>query len=138
MFHFLPIVSKVTDKKHKLGREKLTELGQKMELDKAELRTLFPVVQRLTWTKWTNIHLFYILWKRHHPIVRIFANVARPSKKHRERLWEGRLLIAFFVCSWSVLGSHSALEDGVAASETPMDDLLAHPWKISFAGYWIV
>ncbi|CAD7923439.1 unnamed protein product [Amoebophrya sp. A120] len=128
----------VRDKKAKLERSKKPELGQKMQLDKEELRDLFPIVQRLQWTRWTPQGLYVILFLQRNHFVRIFENYARPSKAHRENLWETRLVIAAFIFSWAVFGSHATLNEDVAASEEPLVDLLGLPFDMGFQGYFIV
>ncbi|CAD7935103.1 unnamed protein product [Amoebophrya sp. A25] len=128
----------VKDKKEKLDRSQQPALGKKMELDKAELRDLFPIVQRLQWTKWNPIKLYGILFMQRNHFVRIFENYARPSKAHRENLWETRITIAAFVISWSVFGSHAQIEDRVSAVDLSHTRLLAMPFDLSFEGYYFL
>lgn len=62
---------------------KTGQLGERSELDKEELRNVFPVVQRLLWTKWSNFQVFVHAFMRAGPTTKIFLNLAKPTKKQR-------------------------------------------------------
>jgi len=48
-----------------------------------ELRVIFPVIQRLQWTKWANWELVVHIFVRHLPTYRIYINIGKPTKFQR-------------------------------------------------------
>jgi hypothetical protein len=58
-------------------------LGHRSELRKPELRAIFPIIQRLLWTKWAAWQIFFNALERASPTWFIYLNIARPSKVHR-------------------------------------------------------
>jgi hypothetical protein len=63
------------------------ELGHKAELDKKDLRDVFPIIQLLMWTKWPTKEIFLRTFVRAHPLFSIFTNKARPTKTHRSLMF---------------------------------------------------
>jgi hypothetical protein len=63
------------------------ELGHKAQLDKADLREVFPIIQLLEWTKWPTKEIFLRCFIRAHPLFGIFLNEARPTKTHRSLMF---------------------------------------------------
>jgi len=59
------------------------ELGDQAELSKEELRNIFPVCQRLQWTKNPSWLIVLHCVLRELPIMRAYFNVVRPPKMHR-------------------------------------------------------
>ena len=73
----------VQDKKERVRRYAKNALGNRSELDKEELRRIFPTVQRLFWTKWGSRELFENCFTRFFPLSRLFQNRACPTKLNR-------------------------------------------------------
>jgi hypothetical protein len=58
-------------------------LGHRAELRKEEFRGLFPVIQRLLWTKWSAGEIFLHALRKELPSQNVYLNIAKPSKYHR-------------------------------------------------------
>eukprot|EP00746_Dinoflagellata_sp_MGD_P072751 gnl/MRDRNA2_/MRDRNA2_29512_c0_seq1.p1 gnl/MRDRNA2_/MRDRNA2_29512_c0~~gnl/MRDRNA2_/MRDRNA2_29512_c0_seq1.p1 ORF type:complete len:2188 (+),score=385.03 gnl/MRDRNA2_/MRDRNA2_29512_c0_seq1:314-6565(+) len=76
----------VSEKKGNLKKQSM-ELGHKAQLDKADLREVFPIIQLLEWTKWPSKEIFLRCFIRAHPFLSIFMNEARPTKTHRSLMF---------------------------------------------------
>jgi hypothetical protein len=78
------------DKQFENAHEKLDNvdrrnkiLGERAECAKEDLRTTFPIIQRLQWTKWPAWELFVHTMARDMPTWHMFMNLGRPSKYQR-------------------------------------------------------
>jgi hypothetical protein len=72
----------VHEKLDNIDRKKAV-LGNREELEHEDLRQIFPIIQRLLWTKWTTKELFLHCMMRAMPNVSLFFNRARPTKFQR-------------------------------------------------------
>lgn len=64
-------------------RKQNMELGHRAQLDKEDLREVFPIIQVLEWTKWPTWEILLRCFIRAHPLFSVFTNEARPTKTHR-------------------------------------------------------
>lgn len=102
-------VDNVTLKIDNIARSK-GELGVEAELKREELRQVFPVIQRLLWTKNADWELCIQCIIREMPIMVAFENVARPSKTHRTIMHIFRVLVTLMAAC------------GIVASEAPVNE----------------
>jgi len=86
----------VNEKLDLMDRKK-APLGVRAELEKEELRNVFPIIQRLLWTKWSTFEIFVHAYMRAGPTTSIYLNVSKPTKFQR-------CLLYFLFVSISLLG----------------------------------
>lgn len=115
-----------------MQRRKHMPLGHRCELRRQEMRSIFPVVQRLIWTKWVLWQIYANSLERAMPTWYIFLNTARPSKANR--------CLLYFVCfavmllaSTMVLATEAPVNEELEAGTVPIWDLfleiLTIPWE---------
>jgi len=90
-------------------------LGQRAELRKEELRAIFPVVQRLRWTKWPTSKIFTFAFLRGQPTYQIYINAARPTKAQRCLLHFFTLSTMLLVCLFLLLSEAPDSEEVTAS-----------------------
>jgi len=66
-----------------LQQRQIRNLGHRAELRKEDLRVVFPVIQRLQWTKWDAMEIFVYSLMHSMPSQTVYLNYARPTKRHR-------------------------------------------------------
>merc|ERR1719311_834444 len=98
------------------------ELGERAELDNEELRSVFPVIQRLNWTKWDGMEIWMHSFEMRMPLTFIFLNLARPSKAQRCLLYLSRIMAIFLICT-VMMYIRGPVSEGVDAGRTPLADL---------------
>merc|ERR1719482_614525 len=105
-------------------------LGHKSELERGELRNLFPIIQRLLWTKWALWQIFVNALERAMPTWYIFVNNARPSKKNRCLLYCLMVTVIMLFSCISLAGPAPVDEEYEAGSKplwTLFGELLSMP-----------
>eukprot|EP00930_Biecheleria_cincta_P043965 TRINITY_DN30166_c0_g2_i1.p1 TRINITY_DN30166_c0_g2~~TRINITY_DN30166_c0_g2_i1.p1 ORF type:complete len:4212 (-),score=769.14 TRINITY_DN30166_c0_g2_i1:57-12692(-) len=86
------------------------ELGDVAELRKEELRNIFPVCQRLQWTKNPSWLIVLHCVMRELPIMRAYFNVVRPPKTHR-------VVMHIFRVVLTMLGATACLSEPATVNE---------------------
>lgn len=107
-------------------------LGHRSELRKEELRNLFPVVQRLQWTKWSGGQIFYHALRRSAPSQRMFLNVY-PSPKRCRCLMDIFTVSVVLLCSMIALVEQAPVDEEVHAVDrapwTLLSEVFSPPWE---------
>lgn len=108
-------------------------LGFRAELAKDELRTIFPIIQRLHWTKWTGLEIFWHSFQRARPTQCIYANVGKPTKKHRAYI-HGLFISAVLLASNLMAIYEAPVREDVTASMrstlTILVELVTMPFQL--------
>lgn len=124
-------LDKVTLRIANLERRKL-QLGDRAELRKEEFRAVFPVVQRLQWSKWSPAEIFLHAMFRAMPSRFIYLNVAAPSKMHRFLLEALQMSAALMACCIMLLGD-AGVEEAREAMDKPvwylLSEIFSLPWQ---------
>jgi hypothetical protein len=119
--------------KDDLLRRRTMALGHRCELKKPELRTIFPVVQRLIWTKWALWQIFLIALERASPTWWIYMNIARPAKTHRcvmHLLFDSTMLMASTFSLFVESPDGENIEATEVAVWTLFSNLLSTSWNV--------
>ncbi|CAE7672781.1 unnamed protein product [Symbiodinium pilosum] len=129
-------VDNVTLKIDNMARQR-GQLGVVAELRKEELRQVFPIIQRLQWTKWSSMGIFCHCVIREYPLQNALANVARPTKFHRT-------LLHIFSVIASLLGAciivtfPAPVDEEVEATNTATWDLFMQALTMPITGNTIL
>eukprot|EP00931_Biecheleriopsis_adriatica_P049453 TRINITY_DN28608_c0_g2_i1.p1 TRINITY_DN28608_c0_g2~~TRINITY_DN28608_c0_g2_i1.p1 ORF type:complete len:4151 (-),score=822.11 TRINITY_DN28608_c0_g2_i1:49-11319(-) len=109
------------------------ELGDRAELRKEELRQIFPIIQRLQWTKWSSLEIWLHCIIREMPVQAAFFSHPRPSKTHRT-------ILHIFSVIVTLLGSaicvafEAPVDENVEATSRATWDLLAEALTMPVTG----
>jgi len=125
-------VDNVTLKIDNMSRQR-GQLGVVAELRKEELRQIFPIVQRLQWTKWSGFQIFCQCVIREYPLQTALANVSRPTKFHRTLLHIFRV-IASLVGACIMVVFPAPVDEEVEATNTATWDLLVQALTLPITG----
>jgi len=115
-------------------RRQAGPLGVRAELAKDELRAVFPIIQRLQWTRWTASEIFWHAFVRARPSQGIFLNIATPSKRHRCYLNGLFLIMTLLGCTVMLAFEAPVREDIDAAGRatwTLLAEVFTMPWQIA-------
>jgi len=107
-------------------------LGNRAELSKDELRAIFPIIQRLQWTKWTSIEIFWHCFQRARPTQVIYRNLGKPTKKHRAYLYGSFMYLMMLSCTLMAFFEAPVSEDITAnlrATWTLLLELCTMPFQ---------
>jgi len=109
------------------------ELGVEAELKREELRQIFPVIQRLLWTKNSGFELCMHCILREIPIMGAFANVARPSKTHRTILHIFSVLCTLMAAT-GVVAYEAPISEDIEATDRATWTLIEEAFTMPIAG----
>uniref|UniRef100_A0A7S1S8D0 WW domain-containing protein n=1 Tax=Alexandrium catenella TaxID=2925 RepID=A0A7S1S8D0_ALECA len=114
-----------------IQRENL-QLGHRSELTKDDLRSIFPIIQRMQWTKWSTIELFWHSFQRARPTQAVFANQGKPTKKHRAYIYGLFIYTMLLACTLMAFFQAPVSEDLTAtmrATWTLFMEVLTMPFQ---------
>lgn len=129
-------VDNVTLKVDNAERQK-GQLGEVAELRKEELRQIFPIVQRLQWTKWSGFEIFMHCVIREYPLQNALRNTVRPTKFHRTLLHVFRV-IASLVGACIAVTFEAPVDEEVEATSTATWDLFLQAVTMPITGNTIL
>jgi hypothetical protein len=115
----------VTLKISNMERRKLA-LGERAELRKEELRGLFPVIQRLLWTKWSAGEIFIHALRKELPSRLMYMRIGKPSMYHRFLLHMLFVATSLLSCCFMFIPQSPS---GTAAEEREAMDQAV--WKLA-------
>jgi len=113
------------------------QLGAVAELRKEELRQIFPIIQRLQWTKWSGFEIFCHCVIREYPLQTALRNTARPTKFHRTLLHIFRV-IASLVGACIAVTFEAPVNEEVEATSTATWDLFIQALTMPITGNTIL
>jgi len=113
------------------------QLGAVAELRKEELRQIFPIIQRLQWTKWSGVEIFMHCVIREYPLQNALRNTARPTKFHRTLLHIFRV-IASLVGACIAVEFEAPVNEEVEATSTATWDLFIQAITMPITGNTIL
>jgi hypothetical protein len=120
------------EKLDRIDRKKY-ELGHREECAFEELRAVYPIIQRLQWTKWTNCEVFLHCMMRSMPTVWLFANIARPTKLQRCIVHLLFVSVALLACTiMMTMEAGSDVNEDVTAIDVPVWKLFGDVFAQSF------
>lgn len=129
-------VDNVTLKIDNMARQR-GQLGVVAELRKEELRQIFPIIQRLQWTKWSSFEILCHCIMREYPVQNALANVARPTKFHRTLLHIFRV-IASLLGACIIVTFEAPVNEEVEATNTATWDLFVQAFTMPVTGNTIL
>jgi len=122
----------ITAKSQEASR-RTAALGHRAELRNEELRAVYPVIQRLLWTKWSGWEIWKFSMLRSMPSQAIYRNVLFPSKSHRCIV--SILYVSVLTLMSSIMLFFPApIDEQIEATKTPVWDLLAQLLTLPFGG----
>jgi hypothetical protein len=108
-------------------------LGYRAECTKEDLRVMFPIIQRMQWTKWPAYELFIHTIARDMPMWHMFMNFARPTKFQRCTLHLLFLAVAL-LGSTLMLTFEVVDKEDVTALDVPFWTLIGQVFSLPFDG----
>eukprot|EP00933_Yihiella_yeosuensis_P030709 TRINITY_DN24302_c0_g1_i1.p1 TRINITY_DN24302_c0_g1~~TRINITY_DN24302_c0_g1_i1.p1 ORF type:complete len:1188 (+),score=233.04 TRINITY_DN24302_c0_g1_i1:461-3565(+) len=125
-------LDKVTLKMDNMDRRS-QELGHRAELNKEELRSIFPIIQRLTWTKWGALEIIMHCIIKQIPTQRAFFNEVRPTKSQRVLLHVLCTSTTWLTCCLMV-ASPATVNENITATQRATWTLLGEAITMPMAG----